>query len=485
MNKTNKVLLVIAGIVIVLLCIVPLAMGVLGNLFNGSNSTPSPKQQEETLIAEEKNFPQQEPTSTPTEELLTLDPNFLNDPSTACFFHSGGLTCLDEEGWHIYDRDDFDYPLSLPHEITQCEDGRIFMKSIDLYAFNGETLEIPGLTSEEIDMLRDVEMLACGSGEELWVTHNGGVSHYDGSSWRTYEASQYFGSGDGVEHPKLISIALNGNVWVGTGDSIASYNGMTWQVFEAGQGFDEDPDPRDLAIDQDGNVWVISSYDTLLKFDGNQWLSFPSPGGMLDKLAIDANGTIWITSDKGILTFDPVISNWGQNYGLETFPEDYLTDLQFDQQGRLWVTSWYGIYVFDGVNWTIYQMHTADLYDNEPSQVVVLGEGPPLPALIEKEPGSISGTLVKHAASTFTNIQVEVCLRGVVIVFYGATPCSGQAFHTLGSVNQDGSFLVEGIPAGKYDLMVQLDADTWLNSTSFEVRPGQTTYLGNIDASGD
>ena len=104
---------------------------------------------------------------------------------------------------------------------------------------------------------------------------------------------------------------------------------------------------------------------------------------------------------------------------------------------------------------------------------------------MEKEPGAISGTLVNPNVVSYANIQVEVCLRGVVIVFYGATPCSGQAYHSLGGVDPDGSFVITDIPAGNYDLMVQLDEDTWLNSVSFEVHPGETTRLGAIDTTED
>jgi hypothetical protein len=449
MNKTNKVLLVVAGIAIIALCIVPMALGFYGSILNRTSSTQPTKQTgASTDQGEMAELTTQGSPPTPTKESLYLNPNYLKYPDTACFFHSGGLTCLDQDGWHVYDRDDFKHPLYLPYDIIQCADGQIFIKSVDLYKFDGQTLEKLSKISQEIDMLRNVKMIACGIDGDLWAAHSHGVSHYDGNTWMTFDAKQYLGSGEGVEFPDLVAIAPNGVVWVETGDSIASYDGSIWQVFEEGQGFDEDPNPRDMKIDQDGNIWAIKGYRALLKYDGHQWIVYESPDGMLRSIAIDQTGKIWLATDKGITSFDPVTSIWGIRFGLEALPEDYITDIQFDQQGRLWATSWYGIYVQDILTWTIFQMHTADLFDNEPNKVVVLGNGPPLPALIQKEPGSVSGKLTNPSVDTYSNIQVEVCLRGVIIVFYGATPCARQAFHALATVNPDGTFLVENIPQG-------------------------------------
>ena len=100
---------------------------------------------------------------------------------------------------------------------------------------------------------------------------------------------------------------------------------------------------------------------------------------------------------------------------------------------------------------------------------------------MQKEPGSVSGKLIKTGAAEFTNIQVEVCLRGVIIVYYSATLCAGQAFHALATVNPDGTFIVTDIPAGKCDLMVQIYADTWFSSVSFEDLPGAKTNRGEIN----
>jgi hypothetical protein len=177
--------------------------------------------------------------------------------------------------------------------------------------------------------------------------------------------------------------------------------------------------------------------------------------------------------------------NWTTTFGEETFIDDNIKALQFDQQGRLWAASRYGLYVYDGQTWVGYHMHTADLFSNEVDEVFVIGDGPPLPPLMEKEPGSVSGRLINPDGAPYANIQAEICLHGVIIMFFGKTPCANQAYHALATVNPDGSFTFSAIPTGKYTLMIQLDADTWQNWEEFQVFPGIETKLGEIEPSSD
>lgn len=478
MRKKRTIWIIIGVIVLLLCCIIPLATGFLGNLLERFSSEQTSAPEAETIVDDvtPTKVITLTPAPTATEEPLSLHPNFLKYPDTACFLSlSEGLTCLDQEGWHIYDRDSFDYPFYLPSFMTQCADGRIYLDVGKFYLLKGEELldleDAPG----------SIDDLACGPGEEIWVAHYQGVSHFDGHSWSTYAAEEHLGSGEFINLVNAVALSPDGNVWVTTSESVANFDGTNWQVFEAGQGLEDESRPKDLAIDSLGNVWVISNYDTLMKYDGTQWTSFKSPEGILEQLAIDANNQIWVATDHGIRVLDPVIGNWSAAFGEETFIDDIIKALQFDQQGRVWAATRYGLYVYDGQAWTGYHMHTADLFDNEADKVFVIGDGPPLPQLIEKEPGSVSGRLINPDETPYANIQVELCLRGVIIAFYGETPCAGQSFHALATVNPDGGFSFRDIPVGKYTLMIQLDEDTWKNWEKFEVFPGRETQLGEIE----
>lgn len=481
MKKNRTILLIVLVGLVTLCCVIPMAMGLIGNSIDrfNPNETP-PSQEESSMDAIPSEVTTRTLVPTATEKVLLLQPNFLKDQNMMCFKHSlEALSCLDEAGWHIYKSEHFDYPLYLPSLITQCEDGRIYLMAGRLFKLEGETLV------ELLDFSHGVEMLACGPGEDIWVAHYGGVSCFDGSTWTTYDASEHFGSGEYVKSVRSIAVGPQGDVWVVTSESIAKYDGVSWQVFEAGAGFVEEPTPQILAIDYLGNIWIIDGYHTLRKYDGTQWSSFQSPGGLMNGFAIDKGNNIWVGTSEGIFIFDQDLETWTVAYGEETFLDENIKALQFDGQGRLWVATGFGLYVYDGSSWLGYHMHTADIYDNDASDVFSIGNGPPLLPLVQKEPGSVRGQLVNEDGTAFTEIQVEICLHGVDMFYFGATPCANQAYHALATVNPDGSFSFSDIPAGKYTLMIQLDSNTWKNSKKFEVFPGKETNLGKINNSRD
>ncbi len=168
--------------------------------------------------------------------------------------------------------------------------------------------------------------------------------------------------------------------------------------------------------------------------------------------------------------------------------------MQFDQRGRLWVVTDYGLNIFDGTAWTVYQVHTADMYANTADAIVVFGDGPQLPALALKAPGAVRGKLVNPESTNFTNMQVEICVKSVVN-YYETTPCASQKYHALTTMDANGNFLFTDIPAGSYYLAIQLSTSAWsmmignpstpMYYGQFFVYPGAVTDLGQIKTSQD
>jgi sugar lactone lactonase YvrE len=413
----------------------------------------------------------------PTEEgLSAAQLTFLANPNTACFLHGGtALTCLDQNGWHIYlATEDFEFPFTAPSYINVCPDGRIYLEMYSsLYRLKGEEL-----TEINMEGFYSVDGIACGPEDEIWVAHYEGVGHFDGSSWTDYPSSENLGTGEFVSLVNSIAIAPDGKVWVATADSVAAFDGAAWQVFEAGQGFAEDPSPQDLAVDALGNVWVIAS--DLLNYNGTQWSTIKIPKGIAQSIEIDGGGRIWVGTTQGLFVFDPETGNWVQSFGADSLSDDSVNDMQFDRQGRLWVVTDYGINIYDGATWSAYHMHTADLYENTADQIIVFGDGPQLPALLQKAPGSVGGRLFNPDGTPYTGWQVELCLNRVMFMFFGPTPCNSQPFHIVTSVDTEGYFFFPDVPVGHYALMIQLDSDTWRSWDYFDVRSGEETSLGMI-----
>jgi len=158
----------------------------------------------------------------------------------------------------------------------------------------------------------------------------------------------------------------------------------------------------------------------------------------------------------------------------------------------LWAATDYGLYIHDGSAWTAYHTYTSDLYTNTTDAIIVLGDGPQLPALTLKAPGSVRGKSVNPDSPVYEGMQVEICLRPVLTYQKRSpSPCADQAYHALTTMDADGGFLFTDIPVGKYYLMIQIDSSTWSRMVitsaytsrldrEFEVYPGTETQLGKI-----
>ena len=467
----------------------------------------------------------------------------LVDSNLACALHAVGqpseyaymlekpahyaLSCLDQTGWHVYEPDISTLlpqtpswlshlpaspwpaglvPLTIPDIFAQCPGGRVYLVlSGKLYI-----LENGALTDIQPDGYSEVEFLTCGKDNEVWMklTNNQAegygvlrpglgsgqsdpidlpyvISHFDGSSWRHYPVKEYLGSGEFVDLIRSIAVAPYRSIWVATADSIVKFDGINVQVFEAGKGLVEDPGTHLLAIDANGMVWVVKSdgnNSILMKYDGTAWKHYPGPDEHINSLTFDKENKLWAVIgwyDHSIYSFDPKTNIWTLQFDKETFNGSILS-LQFDRRGRLWALTAYGLSVYDGSKWITYQMHTADMYSNTANALIIFGNGPDLPALAVKPPGSIHGKLSNPDPKVFADKQIELCSEAVGFQYYGKTPCANQHYHTLVTVDSDGSFTFSDVPVGTYHLVIQVSTQNWMDVGAFKINAGAQTELGDI-----
>lgn len=84
-KKNRTILIIILAVVLVACCVIPAVMGLLGNLLEMINPNKTPTSQEKSdlvLVLTEEVTPTL--VSTPREEILMLQPNFLKDANTSC-----------------------------------------------------------------------------------------------------------------------------------------------------------------------------------------------------------------------------------------------------------------------------------------------------------------------------------------------------------------------------------------------------------------
>jgi hypothetical protein len=329
--------------------------------------------------------------------------------------------------------------------------------------------------------------MACDPDGGLWINqYKEGFSHFDGSEW-TFYAVEKLGKGEYSHLVYDMGVAPDGRLWVVTADSVAVFDGSTWTIYEEGQGFQEAYYFDSLAIDNRGTVWVSQS-NGLLRFDGNHWQPFENDRLFQTKsLAIDPQGRLWVgTYADGVSMFDG--NNWTtynrKNSGLSS---DYVEMVATDAQGRVWIGTEWGLNVFDGETWHVFHAHNSGLRNNEITSVIVGGDGPQLPPLIEKPTGSLSGRIVKGGAP-IANAPIEICVEYIGYFYDGPTPCSDQPFSRATTTDEQGHFTFEDLPAGNYVITIQSDGE-WtqltdsmgLGSEKVDVLPGEENDVGDLD----
>ncbi|MEM7801412.1 MAG: carboxypeptidase-like regulatory domain-containing protein, partial [Chloroflexota bacterium] len=336
---------------------------------------------------------------------------------------------------------------------------------------------------------------------------------------------------------QLWLIDLDDNVWLLDGFRSGEAEGSDWQKFSISDLFTS-PDPAvsnpalGLRFGKDGTAWVFSmSHDLISRFDDKQWIDIPLDGLPfgVSALTIDASGTPFARSgnqiygyinsewqevievpigfpadrfeftSSGDLTTYNVIGDQGVGYisrasgTLDQFNQaainrpgqlstDAVEGVATDDANRIWVGTTWGLNVIEeAANVTIFQSHTSPLPDNTIIQVEVHQTGPPLPALIEREPGDLSGSLY-FLDQPMANVTVSLCV-GEAFVSFGEEsedPCQDQPFQRSETTDSEGRFLFEALPQGSYRIFAAKD-DIWARVsrlTRLQVNAGEATDMG-------
>jgi len=462
-----------AILLVVCMCAVVVLLARPGAILSSSTRTPT---YSPTPRHTRTPIPTSTPSSTPTPKGPYLS------SSMACVGTDFGLTCLDASGWHTYTDKNAELSGDNIGDIATCLDGSIVIVN------NWDYLSVWKAGNwSQIDASSSINAVSCASPEDIWVAYYDSVSHYDGIQWTEYPKEQL----STAEYPSVRDVAVgpNGQVWVSTYDSLAYFDGAAWTIYQRGQGF---PDKylsfSTVAVDGEGNPWAIVS-DDLYGFNSQSWVRFSVPGTAATDIFFDASGRPWTATANGYMVFEK--GAWAETRGKGAgLSSNAARAISVDAAGRIWVATAWGLNVFDGEQWIAYHMHTSGLVDNDLTSVFVLGEGPVLPELMQKVNGAINGRVVKDLLP-LADVKIEICVVGLGMFYSGSTPCSGQPFVRSATTDADGRFTISDLPPGRYVVTLKPPGESWKQLTSglgfsskrVEVRPGETTFLEDLDIS--
>ena len=195
-------------------------------------------------------------------------------------------------------------------------------------------------------------------------TYGGGLTHFDGSLWKTYTP---YGAG------------------------LTTTYGPNWHLFKPGQGLG-DLWIYDLVFDTDGQMWV-ATWKGVSRLDGRKFTTFTQADGLVDdwvySMTIDRQGDFWFGTEGGVTHYNgKTWKSWThadglgarmetgntelQDYGLPipkhhqqqskevmTYNPNYVLCSVIGPEGHVWFGTWgAGLARFDGKNWKNYT--TAD-----------------------------------------------------------------------------------------------------------------------------
>ena len=400
---------------------------------------------------------------TATEAAPALEPATVNSQGTgiACIGSTTGLSCLTDNGWQSYTDSNSDLPNNYLYAGTVCPDEKIAIAHINGVAiFDGASFT----TIPELADAPSPDGIACATDGSIWLAHFQGVSHFVDGQWTTYSSDKLATGDSANELVYDVKVAPDGKVWVVTSQSVALFENDTWTVFQEGEGFDESRFFNALALDAKGRPWAAHSSGVDV-YENGAWqtldgLDYTSP----ESLTVDARGQGWLgTLTDGVYNFDG--STWSQyDQASEDLRSNHVTSLSADSSGRVWLGTSYGVTVFDGTEWQTYLMQNSGLADNDVEFVVTTKDGPALPALDEKETGTLSGALEAADGTPLAGTTVEICVETLASTFSGDTPCSDQPFFLSTTTDENGSFTFENVPTGYY-VIVADTGDTWAQLT--------------------
>jgi ligand-binding sensor domain-containing protein len=168
----------------------------------------------------------------------------------------------------------------------------------------------------------------------LWAATWKGASRFNGKTFTTYS------TGDGLIDKWVYSMAMDRDkrFWFGTEGGVTMYDGKRWTSWTHKDGLGADlpraangskpkaPSPhheqsaKDISdynpnyvlatvIDAAQNKWFGTWGGGLSRFDGKQWVTFTTQDGLtgnvVNALAFDRRGVLWIGTDAGVSRMDP------------------------------------------------------------------------------------------------------------------------------------------------------------------------------------
>ncbi|MCC7354301.1 MAG: hypothetical protein IT330_11140 [Anaerolineae bacterium] len=225
-----------------------------------------------------------------------------------------------------------------------------------------------------------------GFGDYQVVQDAGGLSRFDGQTWRYFTSVGGFPISD---HVQMVEVGPDGALWLGAGCNLVRFDGQTWQTLLNCEG--DFGNIQDIAFAPDGAVWVATFFRVIrlqgsdrtvhdvvpsslaVATDGSVWVGhLPIVGGGVSRLdstgwitytedftqgvlalAATPDGSVWLEAvGRGLLRFDG--QAWRSYTDADGLPGSHAFVLTVAPDGTLWASTGSGLAHFVGDTWQHY-----------------------------------------------------------------------------------------------------------------------------------
>ncbi len=191
-----------------------------------------------------------------------------------------------------------------------------------------------------------------------WIgTYGGGLSHFDGQSWKTYTpygrgvTTAYgpdwkaYGPGEGLGDLWVYDIAYDprGTLWVATWKGVSRFDGKSFKTFTTQDGL-VDPWVYTLSPGPDGTFW-FGTEGGVTYYDGRRWKSWTHRDGL--------GAAVSPEEDSPAIRYPaPVPHHQKEPKQVQTSNPNYVLSSVIDREGSIWFGTWgAGLARFDGKHW--------------------------------------------------------------------------------------------------------------------------------------
>ena len=247
-------------------------------------------------------------------------------------------------------------------------DGSVWWTSWATGSTLGHLLPDGSSTTQDLSAGR-VYALAAEPTHGVWIATEQGLAFSDGASVRRVSLGLDAYTLRGT--PRNIAVDTQGNAWVITSDGVyrLAANEARWRpVTDFGLQGDSKALPLGtIAAAREGGMWATHGWDVWRFGGASSTTPVTAPLGencSLVHLAVDAAGNVWsLAQSCGIYQFNPVSGEWAQH-----FPGSFMSELTFGADGSVFALGPEGLWAkapgAGGVvpGWELIAANSPDLY---------------------------------------------------------------------------------------------------------------------------